>query len=189
MAKKVENKKSDEKVLTLSSGVEVVILPFPLGLLDRINKEHPDPIPPKKTITVLGGTEEIDDENNPEYQEAKRVNDNRRNTKLGEATVEFCVECDLSKYEGAIKRLEKFTEPYPTDPDERRSRFLTEYALRTVNDYSLVIMSSINQSTVTDAEVQERVRSFQGDLPGHTTNGTPSPGAQEIIGVDVVEPS
>ena len=182
-------KKQSGKEITLSSGVTVTILPFPLGLLERINRDNPDPVPPKKTITVLGGTEEVDDEKNPEYIAEKSQVAARRNTKLGEATIEFCVDCDMAKHEREIKRLEKITSAFPDDPDERRSRFLTEYALRTVNDYSLVIMAAINQSTLTDTEVSERIATFQSDLSQRAVNGTQTPGTHEVERLDVVEPT
>jgi len=189
MAKRRElrNGKSGEEIV-LSTGVTVTVLPFPLGLLDRINKDFPDPKPPKKTINVLGGTEEVDNLTDPDYLAQKQLATNQRNVKLGEATIEFCIECNLSQYESTIKRLEKIVSPYPDDPYERQARFLQDYALATVNDYSNVYVSSLNQSTVTDEEVTERIATFQGDLSHRTANGTPPSGPDEVERMDVVEP-
>jgi len=185
--RELRNGKSGEEIV-LSTGVTVTVLPFPLGLLERINKDFPDPKPPKKTINVLGGTEEVDNLTDPDYLAQKQLTTNQRNAKLGEATIEFCIECDLSQYESTIRRLEKIVSSYPDDPYERRARFLQDYALATVNDYSNVMVSSISQATVTDEEVTERIATFQGDLSRHTTNGTPTPGPDEIERLDVVEP-
>lgn len=170
---------------TLSSGVTVVVIPFPPGLLQRINADHPDPVPPKKTIQVVDGTEEVDNLKDESYLTQKEEVTQQRNSLLGEAVIELCVELDLAKYAKEIKKLEKYTSPYPDDTDERRSRFLSEYALRTRGDYEVVITSAITQIAISDEEVQERIKSFQGQLSQRATNGAKAPGVNEGIGLEV----
>ena len=169
----------------LSSGVTVIVIPFPPGLLQRINSDHPDPIPPKKTIKVLDGTEEVDNLKDESYVLEKEAVTTQRNSLLGEAVIELCVEVDLSKYAKQITKLEHFTSPYPDDADERRMRFLQEYALRTRGDYEVVITSAITQIAISDEEVQERIATFQADLSRGSTNGAKAPGADEVVGMAV----
>ena len=174
--------------ITLSSGVVVTVLPIPPGLIQQIQRDYPDLVPPKKTITVLGGTEEVDNLSDPQYKQGQATIERERNSKLGEAVVEFCLECDLSKYEPTIKRLEKIVSAYPTDPDERRVRFLLEYALKTVGDYSITQAIAIEQISFTDEEVRERIASFQTNLARAAANGTETPGADEGQRLEMEQP-
>lgn len=173
---------------TLSSGVTVTVIPFPPGLLQRINSDHPDPVPPKKVIKVLDGTEEVDNLKDEGYILEKEKVTQERNSLLGEAVIELCVEVDLGKYAKQIIKLEKFTSPYPDDDDERRLRFLQEYALRTRGDYEVVITSAITQIAISDEEVQERIASFQSELSRPATNGAKAPGADEALALEVEQP-
>ncbi len=56
---------------TFSSGITGIILPFPALRFEKLQKaairKFPVPKPPKKTINVLGGTEEVD--NDPTQKE------------------------------------------------------------------------------------------------------------------------
>ena len=173
---------------TLSSGITVTVIPFPPGLLQRINSDHPDPVPPKRTIEVLGGTEEVDNLKDEGYVLEKEAVTTQRNSLLGEAVIELCVELDLAKYIKEIKKLERFTSPYPNDTDERRMRFLQEYALRTRGDYEVVITSAITQIAISDEEVQERIAMFQTDMARGTPNGAKASGANEVERMAVEQP-
>lgn len=173
---------------TLSSGVTVTVIPFPMGLLQRINSDNPDPIPPKKTIKVLDGTEEVDNLKDEGYLAELDEVTKKRNSLLGEAVLELSVEVDLDKYAKEIKTLEKFTSPYPDDPDERRMRFLMEYAFRTKGDYEWAMGSAITQISISDEEVQERIATFQSELSRPATNGAKAPGAHEAVTLEVEQP-
>ena len=183
-AKEATNKFIGESKV-LSSGVTVIVIPFPPGLLQRINSDHPDPVPPKKTIKVLDGTEEVDNLKDEGYILAKEDVTRERNSLLGEAVIELCVEVDVTKYASQIKKLEKYTSPYPDDLDERRMRFLQEFALRTRGDYETVITSAITQIAISDEEVQERIATFQSDLQRSPSNGAKAHGANEALTVEV----
>jgi hypothetical protein len=188
MAKSREPKNKVGEDIILSSGVVVTVTALAPGIIQQINKDNPDAIPPKKTITVLGGTEEVDNLDDPEYREKQKVVEATRNGKYGEAVIEFCLSVDLSKYDKTIKRLEKIVSPYPDDPDERQTRFLYEYALKKADDYSLVITSALEQISISDKEVQERIATFQSNVQGNQTNGTAPSGADEAVGLAVVNP-
>lgn len=188
MAKPREVQKFIGESKTLSSDVTVIVIPFPPGLLQRINSDHPDPVPPKKTIQVLDGTEEVDNLKDEGYILEKEAVTTQRNSLLGEAVIELCVEVDLKLYAKEIKKLEKYTSPYPDDTDERRMRFLQEYALRTRGDYEVVITSAITQIAISDEEVQERIKSFQSDMALSSTNGHKASGANEVKRVAVEQP-
>lgn len=185
---------NDFQEKTLSSGVTVRVLPFPAGLWDKINSqiqtEYPDPVPPKKTINVLGGTEEVDDLDDPEHKrkalEAKTARDNASGKVIGEATLDLCVQVDLAPYESAIKRLEKYTDKFPSDPDERRIRFLTEYAMRSRGDYEAVTFSAVTQMAIGDKEVAERVSSFQDNVARSEPSGNGTSGTDEVKRLEVV---
>ena len=183
-AKEASNKFIGESKV-LSSGVTVTVIPFPPGLLQRINSDHPDPVPPKKTIKVLDGTEEVDNFKDEGYILAKEEVTSQRNSLLGEAVIELCVEVDLKPYAKEITKLERFTSPYPDDTDERRMRFLQEYALRTRGDYEVVITSAITQIAISDEEVQERIATFQSNLSQRATNGSKTSRSNEALPVEV----
>lgn len=183
-AREAQNKFVGESK-TLSSGVTVIVIPFPPGLLQRINSDHPDPVPPKKTIKVLDGTEEVDNLKDEGYILEKEAVTSQRNSLLGEAVIELCVELDLTKYAKEITKLERFTSPYPDDADERRMRFLQEYALRTRGDYENVITSAITQIAISDEEVQERIATFQSDLSRTSTNGAKASSPNESLALEV----
>jgi len=173
---------------SLSGGVTVTVIPFPPGRLQRINSDHPDPVPPKKTIKVLDGTEEVDDLKDADYLAKKDEITTQRNSLLGEAVIELCVELDLAKYAKEITKLERFTSPYPDDTDERRMRFLQEYALRTRGDYEVVITSAITQIAISDEEVAERIASFQTDMARSSPNGRKASGVNEVKRLAVEQP-
>lgn len=173
--------------ITLSSGVVVNVTALAPGLIQQIQKDNPDAVPPKKTINVLGGTELVDDLNDPDYKEKQKAIETVRNGKLGEAVIEFCLSLNMSQYDGLIKRLEKVVSPYPTDLDERQTRFLYEYALKKADDYSLVITSALEQISISDKEVQERIATFQSGIQGHQANGATSPGPDEIERLAMVD--
>lgn len=183
------------KEKTFSSGVTARILPFPAGLFEKINakvlENHPEPVPPKKTISVLGGTEDIDDLENPEYKqkalEAKTARDNESAKLIGEATLDFCLVIDLAAYEDTIKRLEKYGDKFPTNPDERRIRFLTEYVMRSKGDYESASWWAIELMSVSDNEVAERIKSFQNNVARTTVNGNGASGTDEVKRLEVVE--
>jgi len=160
---------------TLSSGVEIVVVPFPARLWENINnkalKDFPDPKASMKTIEVVDGTEEVEDLENPEYLKGMKDAESKRSDFLGTAILDFCVQVDLSQYEDEIARIEKYVDDFPTEPNERRVEFLSRSALRTKGDYEFVMVSAITQTTVSDEEIAERLESFQGDLVQETTKG------------------
>lgn len=182
-----QKEQGERRVMT--SGVEVLVRPFPSGLWEKINqralKDFPEPTIPKKTIEVLGGTEEVDDLNNPEYLAQKQKVTNQRNNFLGEAILDLCVEVDMEKWEKEIKKIERYSDPYPTDPDERRLRFLSDYAIRSAGDWQFVFASAIEQAQATEPEVAERIDSFQHKVAQSANNGATPPGTNEVKRLDV----
>jgi len=169
--------------LTFSSGVTVKMSPFPAGMWEEINitafERFPEAVPPKKTIEVLGGTEEIDDLENPDYKaQVKRVGEERSGLLL-EAILDICPQLDLTEWEARIKRLEKYSRPFSDDPDERRIQFLTRYVLRTKSDYENLMISAVSQILVDDPEVSARIKYFQSQVEGAAASYTDAPGAPE----------
>jgi len=178
----------------LSSGVKVKILPFPARLWEKIHervlREFPEVKPPKKTISVVGGTEEMDDFKNPEYLVTKSETDKKRQglqAKLvGDATLDLCVEVDIRPYEAELERISNYSgEPVPDNPTERKIYFLTDFAIRNRSDYEKIGSISVTLMAVGDAEVAERINSFRDNLAQPTPNGTYAPGADEIQRVEV----
>lgn len=189
-ARELLNEKQVGETYTLSSGVTVQVVPFPAGLWEKINRkalhDFPDPEPPKKEITVVDGTEEVDDLLDPDYVSAKAEAERQRSNLLGEAIIDLCIQVDLSQYEAKIKHLEKYDlEPYPEDNEEKRVRFLIDYALRTRGDYETVMVSATTQMTISDPEVAERLKSFQREMEGTTDNGNSPSGSVEVERVEV----
>ena len=174
--------------LTLDSGVVVRIKPFPAGLYQALTvkagKLHPTPEPPKKTVEVVDGTEEVDDFDDPVYLTAKAEAEKARAELLAEAVLDFCVEVDMAQYQSELTRLAKYSD-LPTDPDELRVAFLTLYALRTKRDYARVMASATEQVLVDDDEVARRLDSFRGQVERAKGNGAKPSGADEGVGVEV----
>lgn len=187
-ARELIKSESGEEVC-LSSGVVVRVVPFPAGLWERINekalKQFPEPIPPKKTIKVVDGTEEVDDLSNPEYLTAKSESESARSNLLGEAVIDLCIKLSLTEWEEQIKRMEKYTEPYPPDPEDRRVRFLTDYALRSKGDYEKIMVSAITQMAIGDKDIGERLSNFRSEMARATDNGSTPSGATEVVRLDI----
>lgn len=167
----------------LTSGVTVIVRPFPAGLFEKVQarglREYPDPIPPKKTITVLDGTEEVDDLDDPDYKEEVALSERKRNELLGEAVYDLCVEIEggLDPWEPTIKKLEKYQGPFPEDPEDRKLEFLTSFGLSTAGDYELVMTSAVSQTLITDPEVADRLQSFQPKVEGAASINSETSGA------------
>lgn len=182
---------------TLSSGVKVTILPFPARLYDNIQRrgleKFPEPVPPKKIIKVAGGTEEVDDVNNSDYliekDRAKAQREKWIGERFGETTLDFCVQVDLAPWEATIEKIEKaISEPAPTDPDERRNFFLTNFALRGRADYERVTSTAMTLMAVGDSEITERMESFRSEMERSGINNAQASGANEVKRLDMEQP-
>lgn len=178
----------------LSSGVIVTILPFPARLHESIQakalEKFPEIKPPKKIIKVAGGTEEIDDVNNPQYLDEKKKNqverDNWSASKIGEKVIDFCLQVDTDPYEHIIKKLEETCEEAaPTNSDERRIYFLINYALRGRADYERIISVSLTLMAVGDSEIKARMDSFRSEMARAADNNPETPGPDEVKRVDL----
>lgn len=174
---------------TLSSGVVVSIAAFPVGLFEDLNVKsielYPDPPPPKKTIKTLGGDEEIDNLDDPDYLAEVRKVKNQRGALISEAVLDICVQLDLTPWESTIRRLEKYAPKFSDDPEERRLEFLTRYALRGKSDYTLVVTSAMAQMIADDAEVAKRLESFRDQVEGAAASDNETPSAPEGERVEV----
>lgn len=151
-----------------SSGVTVVVSPFPADLWNDIQakalEDYPDPEPPTITIETVGDTtEETEDYDDPEYVAAMEEAQNARNSFIGEAILDLCVDVDLDAYQDKVNRLSKYTD-IPDDPDDRRITFLTKFVLRNRADYERVMVSATTQMAVSDPEVVERLNFFRGEM-------------------------
>lgn len=182
------------KFETLSSGVTVKVIPFPARLWEKIQadalEKYPEPIPPKKTIKVLNGTEEVDDLNNPEYVELKEERRKQRDSfmaePIGNATLDLCVEVDIEPYEAQLNRVAQYSrETLPTETHEKKIYFLQNFAMRGRADYERVSIRAIQLMQVGDAEVADRIKSFRNDVAQPATNGTHAPSAPEIERLEV----
>jgi hypothetical protein len=176
----------ERREMTLDSGVKVRYGPFPSGLyfdiMARALDEHPDPEPPMKEIKVVDGTEEVEDPDDPDYQQKLKVARLARYNLLGEAALDLCVEVvgGLEQYEPVIERIGKkyATDPAPDDPDDRKVWFLSKYGMSTRRDWDL-IRKIQSFSQVEDEEVRRRVEFFRGDVAGAEGDGPDAPGAAE----------
>lgn len=178
----------------LSSGVKVTVLPFPARLHDSIKakaqEKFPEPKPPKKIIKVAGGTEEVDDLDNPTYLEEKKRLQTEQDLwigqRVGENVLDLCIVVDVEPYRHIIKKLEKsLEEPAPVDSDELRDYFLTNYALRGRADYERVTSVSLTLMAVGDSEIIARMDSFQREMARAADNNAQTSGPDEVERVDV----
>jgi len=176
--------------MEFSSGVRVRYGPFPGSLywdiMGKALDEHPDPEMPQKTIEVLGGTEEVDNPDDPEYKKALRVARNARFDLVGKAALELCVDVEgwPGEWEAVTDRLineygAKVNGKVPETDEDRRLAFLLKYALRTDEDWKIV--GRIQRfSQIDDEEVRRQAENFPGDVAGAEGAGPDAPGAAEV---------
>jgi hypothetical protein len=165
-----------------TSGIKIWVRPIPSQLwrrvLAKVEKDHPYESVPKKTIKTVDGTEQVDNPTDPHYLEKKRAIDEARINDQGEAIIDYCVDVDggIEQYDSKIARIESRTdEAYPTDLEDRRIQFLTEYVIRSAGDWQFLFASAIGQTQVTDPEVSARMDTFRDNVAQPETNGaTPS---------------
>lgn len=158
-----------------SSGVTVVVSPFPADLWNDVQakalRDNPDPEPPVVIIETAGkegdNTEQVEDFDDPEYQLALAEAQNERNSFIGEAILDLCVDVDMGANEDKIRRLTKYTE-LPEDQDDKRITFLMKYVLRNRADYERVMVSATTQMAVSDPEVVERLNFFRSEMARKT---------------------
>jgi hypothetical protein len=176
--------------ITLSSGVTVVVSPFPTGMHNNLQAklldEHPDPKPPKKTIEVVDGTEEVDDLNDPNYLQELAKARRKRNDIFAEAVIEFSVRVkDMDEWADTVQRLESYLGKRPKNLSECQLWFLSNYGFRTKADYQRVVTSALSQALIEDKEVARRLETFQGDVARSTDNGAGPPGTDDDERVEV----
>jgi len=157
-----------------SSGVEVVILPFPSLRMEKfqrqVNEKFPLPKMPKKTIKVLNGTELVDNPTNKKYQvQFKAVNANQEqwlSEKILNGCLRDCIELDLSLYENEIAAIEEDNdEPYPENPVQRKKEFLIDYVIRATADFKNLITIATSLMNISEAEVEkELTETFPADV-------------------------
>jgi hypothetical protein len=172
------------KEYTASSGVVLRVLPMPYRLLRRYQQyalaQWPDPDPPTREIATVTGPETVDDERDPQFLAAKAEATQRRNEYLSERTLEDCVPLDLTPHEPQIKRLERTTgEAYPADVFERRVKFLSEWVLRTKQDFEAVTALAVGQAVVGDEEVERLLATFRRAMARRSGADAVPPGADE----------
>ena len=188
-----------------SSLVEVKILPFPSRLWTEVQQEafelYPDPEVPKKVIKTIDGEEEIDDHDDGEYLAGKARAERDRYAHLGDAVLELCVTFDEDKYRRIILSMAKYTSKYLVDNDgeyildasgnpqklgeeeyqeKLRMNFLKKYALRTRQDYELLMVEATTKMIIEDEEISARIEFFRGQMARSTnSNGTASGTTEE----------
>lgn len=187
MSENAELYEGFERVDDLPSGVELIVRPFPAGLWPHLQarslEKYPDPPMPKKTIKVVDGTEEVDNPKDEDYIRACNIAGNRRYVMWADAALDICVEVDLERYAGEIKKLGKYAD-LPEDPDELRLAFLKLYALRSAVDRERVVMSAINQTVIGAPEVARRLGFFRREMEGPEVADDDAPGAAEEQSVE-----
>lgn len=178
----------------LSSGVRVTVLPFSARLHDSIQakaqEKFPDPKPPKKIVKVVDGTEEVDDITNPSYLEEKEKARIQREQwagqRTGENVIDSCLLVDIEPYRKTIEKLYKsLDEPIPSDSDELKEFFLSNYALRGRADYERVTSVSLALMAVGDKEITARMESFRNEMARAVNSQPETPGLDESIRMDV----
>lgn len=169
--------KSSWKQMTMSSGVTVRYGPFPgslyYDLMAKALEDHPDPEVPQKEIEVLGGTEWVDDEDEPAYKAELRKARNARWDLVGKMALDLCVEVpgwESGEWKDVTDRLidvygAKVDGKVPETDAERRMAFLLKYAIRTAEDWEIVRKVQ-RFSIIDDEEVRRQAESFPGDVEG-----------------------
>lgn len=179
---------------TFSSGISVIILPFPSLRYEKMEKQSrkkfPLPKPPRKKIKVVDGTETIDDLKNEKYLSKKKIVENNQvqwfSEKILKICLRDCIELDLTEYENIIMALEEDNEePYSENPLKRKVEFLTEYVIRSAGDFKALIEISTKLMQVDDIEVSEQLDSFPDNVEGTKDNGTETSSFDEVERLEV----
>jgi len=189
------NGKENWKTMVMSSGVTVRYGPFPgslyYDLMAKAFEDHPDPEIPQKEIEVLGGTEMVDDEDDPEYKTKLRIARNARWDMVGKMALDLCVEPvgwpeEWAEVTGRLIDVygAKVDGKVPETDAERRLAFLLKYAIRTADDWEIVRKVQ-RFSVIDDEEVRRQAESFPSDVEGAEGSGPDAPGPAEQHGVEV----
>jgi len=176
---------TDWKPFEFSSGVKGLYGPFPHGLywdiMGNALDQYPDPEMPKREIEVLGGTEEVDDDKNPQYLEDLRKARLARYGILVEASLDMCIEIEgwPEQWADELQKTIKYAaQPPPEDPDKLKIWFLEKFALRTKEDWKII--GRIQRfSQIDDEEVRRQAEQFPGDVEGPEGAGVDAPGPVE----------
>lgn len=185
--KRIELNGNNEKgfrEITFSSGAKVHIKPFPTGLywdlMDKLHTDFSDPPPPKKTIEVVDGTEEVDDFDNEKWKQDCQEAEGKRTEKFALAVMDLCVELtiDDKSLDEEIERFLKYTNAeVPQNQFEKKVFYLEKYAIRSRSDYEEMLLTATEETVIEDPEVSERIKSFQRQVEGSksSNNDAPSP--------------
>jgi hypothetical protein len=187
--------KDNWKAMTMSSGVTVRYGQFPGSLywdvMAKAFEDHPDPEVPQREIEVLGGTEMVDDEENPEYKVQLQVARNARFDLVGKMALELCVE-PVGWPDEWVEETDRLVNVYgakldgkvPETDTERRLAFLMKYAIRTADDWE-VIGKIRRFSQIEEEDVRRQAETFPGDVEEPESSGPDAPGAVEGDGMAV----
>ncbi len=166
---------------TFSSGIPVLILPFPSLRFEKFIKQSKKkfvfPKPPKKKIRVVDGHEMVDNLKDKKYLDKKQLAETQQEKWLSEKILRVClrdcIELDIALYEELIEILEKDNEEkYPENQYDRKVEFLIDYVIRSASDYQALTRISTQLMSVQDSEVSEQLDSFSSDVEGDGLNGT-----------------
>lgn len=101
--KKIKEQTDDPKLLTLSTGIEAIIIPVGATLIEEVVASIPDPKPPMWHNPDKDRDEE--NPNDPAYLEELEKTQRRRAIAAMEAMLVFGMELDVPEDDGWIKKL------------------------------------------------------------------------------------
>lgn len=158
--------------LTLSTGQKISVYPISLQLWQNIQERFEPPPPPTREVdTVDGGTEEVPDPSDAEYQtmvlELKRQS---AATLLRLVTVQALPDIELPEDDGWVQMLQ-FIDP-GWEPAEnllqRKIEYLQYWLVRSRHDWETIIFTAISANALRKEDVDLAVRRFRDSFSRET---------------------
>ena len=157
MATDVENGRIE---VTCSSGIDVMVVPLPLLLLEKFDLAHQEPIPPQMEVEIAGGAKEtVDDLEDPDYVEELADYEKTAVDDLMNLVVLFGMEFDMPDDDGWKHKLSLVGVPIPDGEDE--VSYAKCFIMRdTLSDLRKIVSTSLMLSGVDEEAIQSWVDLF-----------------------------
>lgn len=139
-----------------SSGIEVIVKPISLKLLERFDLEHQEPKPPMIEVEAIGGVKEmVENEEDPEYLERLEEYNSKTITDLLNLLVDFAIEeIELPEGDRWLKMLDRAGILVSDDEDDKIHAYVNYIVMEdTLGDLKMIISQSFMLSGVSEEAI------------------------------------
>jgi hypothetical protein len=147
---------SNNRVLVVcSSGIEVIVKPISLRLLERFDLEHQEPKAPMIEVEAIGGVEEmVEDEEDPEYLEQMEEYSSETINDLLNLLVDFAIDIELPEGNHWLKKLNRAGIEVTDDEDDKIHAYVNYIVMEdTLGDLKKIISQSFMLSGVSEEAI------------------------------------